>query len=244
MVKQLSYSSAEKPSSVEKKDTPKRFEWSLLRRAIFLNLLVIMVGGCVLAGSYWYYQLLLQWNKQMDTDLEYVEKSHQVLQETQSLIDSDEYKTFLRLKSQGFFNAKALTADSENWRIIMEEQLLHLQERTAAWFKQDKQALAIREASFTYSQPELLQVPMSKEHIGRLTVYGSRLDLQAQLMHEGYMLDLLNYIRTLPIDGLLTLQSCDLSRLYTHIESKQTEQANLKLICVFQWYIARIEARY
>ncbi len=242
MAKQLGYDGNGKSSATEESNAPKPFEWRLLRRAILLNLVVVALGAGGLGAGYWYYQSLLKKTAEMETNLTTLEKNLKSLGDTQRLIDSDDYKTFLRLKSLGFFNAKASAGDSSAWRIVMEEQLLHLQEKTAAWLKQDKQLLAIRDASFTYTQPELLQVPMNKEHVGRLTVYGSRLNLQAKLMHEGYMLDLLNYIRILPIDGLLTLQSCDLSRLQTPIKPAQTEQANLRLNCVFQWYIARLEA--
>jgi hypothetical protein len=216
--------------------------WVIFRQPLQWLLILSVISLLSLGGSYSYF--LVKEKQKTATDLEFstLEKKHIDLQEMRDLIDNQEDRLFFQLKEIGFYQAEANDLGMAAWRIMMEEPLLNLQNQINLWVTPRNKG--IPQFNFTYSQPELKSQTAIKinEHHYQLAVYQSRLTLQAYLMHEGYVLDLLRHIKNTPLIGLLLLQQCQLSRLQEKIDPEKVNMPNLQLNCNFEWTIARTEA--
>ncbi|OUD14559.1 hypothetical protein [Thioflexithrix psekupsensis] len=216
--------------------------WVIFRQPLQWLLLLASLSMLSLGGSFSYF--LVKEKQKIASDLEFstLEKKHFDLQEMRDLVDNQEDKLFFHLKEMGFYQFQAKDLGMAAWRIVMEEPLLNLQNQINLWVKPREKG--IPQFNFTYGQPELKSQTAIKvnDRDYQLVVYQSKLTLQAYLMHEGYVLDLLQHIKNIPLIGLLLLQQCQLNRLQEKIDPEKVNMPNLQLNCNFEWTIARTEA--
>jgi len=74
-----------------------------------------------------------------------------------------------------------------------------------------------------------------------IKIYQTQLTLKLGVLHEGNLLQTIEKLMALPIEGILILNKCSLKPLTEKIDLNKASEAYFEALCVFSWYLATLD---
>jgi len=190
-------------------------EWPILRRSLITFGVCLLVCVGLIAGSHYFKQIKQkQYNKNHRLFLE-ISRRYLAVDQEKQLIDQY-YSEFVRAYDNG---------------LIGDEHRLN-------WMETLRQSDAIIKLP-ALGYEVLSQRPFSPAfsvNTGPYQLYASEMHLTLGLLHEGDLLDLLNYLDQ-HAEGLYSVSECQFNRSQQQIDLETApDQANISARCVLQWF--------
>ncbi|OQW95051.1 MAG: hypothetical protein BWK79_03695 [Beggiatoa sp. IS2] len=212
-----------------------KIDWSVFKWAFVALLFSILAGGVFVVGGQKYEQYWIERQPKENARLKEVSKRYQKASDASDIVSSGDLDMYYKLVQEDFFY--------EDEKISTKEQFVALIQQVKIFL-----ATLLAEKPFSGIKPKLEftatdQIPYPVEQFGmakELKVYGTPLQFEIELLHDGDMLKLLQEFQVKQSVGFVKLHRCEVERLRkTNLEN--ASQPHLKLKCTLMWYTAHLE---
>ncbi len=197
-------------AKAEKK--PGEIDWSVLRTPLILLFVSLLLGGSLVAGSYYFSTAMEKEYKAQKAQFQSISRRYLDIDQEEKLL-LDYYPRFVQLYNKGILG----------------------RERRLDWIealRQSGEIVDIPQLSYAIeSQNEFL--PAYTINYNGYKLYSTRMELKLGLLHEG---DIFNLFRQLNNNakGMYTVSQCSFKRKNNEIRFEK-DQANIDSACTLQW---------
>jgi hypothetical protein len=211
-----------------------KIDWGVFKWSLVTLLLAIIIGGILIIGGQQYQQYWVARIPEEEGRAAAIKQKLQKAQAASEIVGRGDLKLYDELIAEGFFQKDQTLSTKEQFILLTQE------------FKNFLFTI-LAEEPFSGIKPKLEfsgtdQIPYPVEQFGitpELKVYGTPLQFEIELLHDGDVLKLLQAFQTRPSVGFIKFRRCEVERLRK--TDVGTTQPHLKLKCLLIWYTARIE---
>ncbi len=198
-----------------------QIDWAAILPAMLILAISIIFMILVIFEIQQYEQHLNALKQRQIHQFNTVDAEYQQLKKISNLVKNDYLNKFNELISTGFLKKKTVNIQTQRLELFtkIETTLKKLPLITAYY--------AVSETKVDSTQ--------------KVKIYQTQLTLKLGVLHEGKLLQTIEKLMTLPIQGLLTLNKCSLKPLTKKINLNKTSAAYFEALCVFSWYLATLE---
>jgi len=194
-------------------------EWRQIQTPLILFGIICLAG---VGWWYWAYQYKEQMLVQQKNQRNEYDKINKLLEETEKTVAviQQSYQLFQKFKKKGFL--------SKTHRLSWRTEMSRLEKK-----------YQIPYFNFNFSERRHFTLPSTITLDSDFTLYVSEMTLEMEVLHEGIWLNILQELEQPQFAGIHRTQQC--SAAYLGQTNKPSNEANLRVSCQIQWYIASIE---
>jgi hypothetical protein len=199
-----------------------QIDWAAILPAILILVISIIFMILVIFEIQQYEKHLNALKQRQIHQFKTVDAEYQHLKKISDLVQNDYLSKFNELKNTGFI---------QNKTVNIQTQRLELFTKIEATLKK----LPLITAHYAVSETKA----DSTQKL--IKIYQTQLTLKLGVLHEGNLLQTIEKLMALPIEGLLILKKCSLKPLTEKIDLNKASEAYFEALCVFSWYLATLD---
>jgi hypothetical protein len=199
-----------------------QIDWAAILPAILILAISIIFMILVIFEIQQYEKHLNALKQRQIHQFKTVDAEYQHLKKISDLVQNDYLNKFNELRNTGFI---------QNKTVNIQTQRLELFTKIEATLKK----LPLITAYYAVSETK---ADSTQEFI---KIYQTQLTLKLGVLHEGNLLQTIEKLMALPIEGLLILKKCSLKPLTEKIDLNKASEAYFEALCVFSWYLATLD---
>jgi len=199
-----------------------QIDWAAILPAILILTISIIFMILVIFEIQQYEKHLNALKQRQIHQFKTVDAEYQHLKKISGLIKNDYLSKFDELRNTGFIQNKTVNIQTQRLELFtkIEATLKKLPLITAHYAVSETKADSIEEF---------------------IKIYQTQLTLKLGVLHEGNLLQTIEKLMALPIQGLLVLKKCSLKPLTEKIDLNKASEAYFEALCVFSWYLATLD---
>lgn len=194
-----------------------QIDWAAILPAILILAISIIFMILVIFEIQQYEQYLNALKQRQTNQFNKVDAEYQELKKISNLVQNDYLNKFYDLINTGLIKKKI---------VDIQAQRLQLFTKIEASLKK----LPLITAHYAVSETKAFT-----------NIYQTQLTLKLGVLHEGKLLETLEKLMALHIQGILILNKCSLKPLTEKIDLNKTSEAYFEALCVFSWYLATLD---
>lgn len=192
-------------------------DWSLIKTSSIIFIIVLLLSVGLIASSYLFKENMFSELKKNKSMFIAISQKYLVIDENKKIF-KQYYPEFIKLYQQG---------------ILGKEHRLHWTETLRA------SSDHIKLPGLTYSiSPQAIYTRRSDINLGNFTLYSSKMTLSINMLHEGDLLRLVEYMNK-HARGMFTITACDFTRPSKTL-TDNIDATNIKAECALQWFNIRM----
>lgn len=194
-----------------------QIDWAAILPAILILAISIIFMILVIFEIQQYEQHLNVLKQRQTNQFNKVDAEYQELKKISNLVQNDYLNKFYDLINTGLIKKKI---------VDIQAQRLQLFTKIEASLKK----LPLITAHYAVSETKAFT-----------NIYQTQLTLKLGVLHEGKLLETIEKLMALHIQGILILNKCSLKPLTEKIDLNKTSEAYFEALCVFSWYLATLD---
>jgi len=194
-----------------------QIDWAAILPAILILAISIIFMILVIFEIQQYEQHLNALKQRQTNQFNKVDAEYQELKKISNLVQNDYLNKFYDLINTGLIKKKI---------VDIQAQRLQLFTKIEASLKK----LPLITAHYAVSETKAFT-----------NIYQTQLTLKLGVLHEGKLLETIEKLMALHIQGILILNKCSLKPLTEKIDLNKTSEAYFEALCVFSWYLATLD---
>ena len=199
-----------------------QIDWAAILPAILILAISIIFMILVIFEIQQYEKHLNALKQRQINQFQTVDAEYQQLKQISDLIKNDYLSKFHDFISTGLIQKKIANIQTQRLQLFtqIEATLKKLPLITAYYAVSETKADATEEL---------------------IKIYHTQLTLKLGVLHEGKLLQTIEKLMALPIQGILILKQCSLKPLTEKIDLNKASEAYFEALCVFSWYLATLD---